>query len=311
MDNHSKLHNNEYAARLNPVIDYINENLDQVLSLEKMAKIACYSQFHFHRLFRTVIGETINKYIQRLRVEKAAVQLILNPKKTITEIALDCGFSSSQSLAKVFNHYFKMSASKWRTNHFNISKIEHTSSKIREETDLLFHYYYHQKKANNMYEPKVQIKNLPDMHVAYVRHIGSYIGNSELFRELLRKLFKWGSARELFNASTKVIALYNDVCGITEDSKLQLSVCATVPENTITAGNIGKLCIKGGRYAVFHFELLEDEIEAAWLFVYGDWLPESDYQPDDKPAFEILHNDPKKHPENKHILDICLPIIPL
>ena len=82
----------EYTSRINRVIDYIEKNTDKGLSLESLAKVAIFSPFHFHRIFRAMVGETLNQFIQRIRIEKAAAQLIVNPKKSITEIAFDCGF---------------------------------------------------------------------------------------------------------------------------------------------------------------------------------------------------------------------------
>lgn len=45
--------------------------------------------------------------------------------------------------------------------------------------------------------------------------------------------------------------------------------------------------------------------------MYAGWSPESGYQPDDRPAFELYLNDPKEHPEGKHIVEICAPVKPL
>ena len=67
------------------------------------------------------------------------------------------------------------------------------------------------------------------------------------------------------------------------------------------------MIIPGGKYAMAHFELLPDEYEDA----YGQWLPESGYQPADSPCFELYRNDPKTHPEGRHIVDICIPVKPL
>lgn len=43
----------------------------------------------------------------------------------------------------------------------------------------------------------------------------------------------------------------------------------------------------------------------------GGWLPESGYQCDDRPTFELCYNNYNEHPEKKHIIDICIPIKPL
>ena len=64
-----KLLNNEYRMRINRTIDYIRAHYAEDLSLEKLASIACFSKFHFHRLFRAVVGETLNDYVQRIRLE--------------------------------------------------------------------------------------------------------------------------------------------------------------------------------------------------------------------------------------------------
>ena len=71
----------EYAFRINRVIDYIEANIDVDLSLETLSGIANFSKFHFHRIFRAMVGETLNQFIQRIRLEKAAAQLIFNPKE--------------------------------------------------------------------------------------------------------------------------------------------------------------------------------------------------------------------------------------
>ena len=80
-DSRQKYQRDEYIFRVNRVIDYIETNIDKDLSLEDLARIANFSQFHFHRIFRAIVGETLNRFIQRMRVEKAATQLMANPKK--------------------------------------------------------------------------------------------------------------------------------------------------------------------------------------------------------------------------------------
>jgi len=60
--------------------------------------------------------------------------------------------------------------------------------------------------------------------------------------------------------------------------------------------------------AVANFELsAPEEYQDAWFALCGGWLPESGYQPDDRPSFELYLNDSNKHPEGKHIVDIYLP----
>lgn len=104
----------EYIARINRVMDYIDEHLGGPLTLDELAGIAAFSPFHFHRIFAALVGETPGQYVRRLRLERAAQQLVAAPRKPITSVALDCGFSGSAPFARAFKESFGMSASEWR-----------------------------------------------------------------------------------------------------------------------------------------------------------------------------------------------------
>lgn len=104
----------EYLSRINRVMDYIEQNIDEELSLKKLAEVAQFSPFHFHRIFGSMVGETLSQFIQRIRLQKAATFLLANPKTSITDIAFDCGFSSSAHFARSFKELYKISATEWR-----------------------------------------------------------------------------------------------------------------------------------------------------------------------------------------------------
>ena len=92
---------------------------------------------------------------------------------------------------------------------------------------------------------------------------------------------------------------------------IRTSVCITVPEDTQVDGEVGKMTIPGGSYAIGHFEIDDKGYEDAWNSIFSVWLPESGYQPDDRLAFEHCINNPEEHPEGKHIVDIYVPVKPL
>lgn len=158
----------------------------------------------------------------------------------------------------------------------------------------------------------VEVKEIPDLHVVYIRHTGPYKGDPLLFQRLFEKLFKWANARGLVNfPETQMITVYHDNPEITDENKLRKSVCLTAPENTEVDGEIGKMKVSGGKYAVGHFELKADQYQDAWNMIYGKWLPESGYQPDDRACFELYLNNPEEHPEKLHVVDIYIPVKPL
>jgi len=105
--------NSEYVQRINRVIDYFRANLHRQVKLEELAKVACFSEFHFHRIFGAVAGETLNSFANRIRLEKA-VRLLRYSDHSLTNIALDCGFSSSATLSRAFRSGYETSASRFR-----------------------------------------------------------------------------------------------------------------------------------------------------------------------------------------------------
>lgn len=316
----------EYIARINRVIDYIGANLSGELSLEELAAVAHFSPFHFHRIFGAMVGETISSFIKRLRIEKAASMLIQNPKKSITDIALECGFTSSSVFARAFQETFGMSASQWRIgNYYNNNKDSQTDSKENQHVsnarkDFVFYSFYTdnkqfwrvEMKTGKQISTNVEVKDVPEMHIAYIRYIGPYAGDVELFGDLFNRLFTWAGPRGLLNfPETKILSIYHDNPEITDESKLRTDVCITVPADTKVDGEVGKSVIPAGKYAIAHFEINPDQYGDAWNTLYGGWLPESGYQPDDRPCFEMCIGDPKQHPEGKHVVDIYAPVKPM
>lgn len=111
-----ELNKQEYLLRINKVTDYIHNNIDQPLPLQKMAGIACFSPFHFHRVFTILTGETPTDYIKCTRIEKAAQLLKRNKELSATEIARLCGFSSLSLLSRNFRQYFNMTIREFRSH---------------------------------------------------------------------------------------------------------------------------------------------------------------------------------------------------
>jgi len=297
----AELKRQEYVGRVNRVLDHIRTNLNGDLCLETLAQVAHFSPYHFHRVFKAIAGETLNDYIRRVRVQKAASQLIHNPTVTITEIAVGCGYSSPSAFAREFRRHFGVSASQFRAggraslDRFREELAERglaVPSKHSQRTDMVF---------------RVEVREEPERHVAYIRHVGDY---SEIGKALGR-LARWAGPRRLFRADTRMLTVYHDSPDVTPVEKLRSDACITVPIGTKVKRDIGLMTLPGGTYAVAYVEIDETQYGEAWDRLFSDWLPESGYQPDDRPCYELYLNDPRKHPEKKHILEIYEPIRPL
>ncbi|NLV72709.1 MAG: GyrI-like domain-containing protein [Actinobacteria bacterium] len=160
-------------------------------------------------------------------------------------------------------------------------------------------------------EARFEVKNVPEMHVAYLRHVGPYAGDTALFGRLFGQLFSWAGPRGLMGLDTKVMSIYQDDPDSTEAERLQVDAAITVPVGTPTDGEIGTRTIPAGTYAVGHFEILPQEYSEAWQTMMGRWLPESGRQSGDGPCLEIYLNEAGDNPESTHIVELYAPVRPL
>jgi AraC family transcriptional regulator len=289
----------EYAARFNRVVDYIQGHLAKAMDLETLAGVACFSPYHFHRLFHGWMGETLHDFIFRLRVERAAAQLAYSPGKSITEVALDCGFSSPSTFARAFRAFHGISASDWRRQR----RFPDPAGAGRPPGAV----------GGGAFPMalKVEVRRLEPMHVAYLRHLGPFQENSALFERLLGRIRAWAGARGLLLPTARLLSISHDAPEITDARKLRLDAAITVPEGTRTDGEIGRQRLDGGTYAVARVRIRANQFVETWDTLMGGWLPGSGYQPDDRPRFELYLNDPAADPEGMIEVEVCLAVKPL
>lgn len=301
---------NEYISRINKTLDYIETNINNQFTLEELASVATFSKFHFHRIFFAAIGETPFQLIQRLRLEKAAALIASNENESISEIAAECGFSDISIFSRNFKKHFDTTASAYRAEKSNLSQV--LRNKQQEEGRAIQYFCTSSNtikwKTSMKQQLNVEVKDLPKMTLAYVRHIGPYKGDNGLFERLWNKLFTWAGPRNLIGPETQSLAIYHDDPNITDDDKLRVSVCITVAQDTKVDGEIGKMELEAAKYVMARFKIDATQFEMAWKWVYGEWLPNSGYQPDDKPCFEMFPKEPK---DGLFTVDICVPVKPL
>lgn len=290
----------EYIKRINVVLDFIEENLEADLSLEPLAQKAHYSAFHFHRVFSTIIGERLNQYVNRKRVERIAAILLTGSRKSIKELAYSYGFSSESSCSRTFKKYYGLSPTKFK------SEGKSTLSKNGIEAFTTEKYICsidHIKKWIEM-NAQIVVTDLERIRLAGIMHIGEFHEMGGMYQRLM----KWGHKKGVFAPSNfKAITIYHDNPNVTQNSKVRYSACVTINQDIEAEGEIRPLTIKGGIYLVARFEIKGADISSAWRNMCV-WVIENGYEFRDADYFEIYHNDYKNHPEQKNILDICIPL---
>jgi len=103
----------DYSNRIQDVIRYIGEHIQEPLDRETLASVAGFSIPHFHRVFTAHVGESAISYVRRLRLERAARKLRMGAVD-ITEVALAAGYDSHAAFSKAFKQQFEVSPREFR-----------------------------------------------------------------------------------------------------------------------------------------------------------------------------------------------------
>ncbi|RPI05506.1 MAG: AraC family transcriptional regulator [Ignavibacteriae bacterium] len=276
----------DYQQRIISVLVYIDMHFNEPLTLDELARIACFSPFHFHRIFQAFIGESVYAFIKRIRLENAAVHL-RSTGLSVTDIAFQSGYETPSAFAKAFRERFGMTPTGFRIKNGKPS-CDKQSSQTTEEI------------------MKPEIRFLEDQTVLFVRRTGSYNQAAEGAWKTLMKHTFW---RMMTNRSVKFIGISRDDPNFTEDSKLRYDACITVHGDVKPKGEVGVQTLKGGKYAVFLHEGAYEKFNETYDLIFSEWLPRSNYTLRDTPCYELyLNKNPKRtKPENLRT-EIFIPV---
>ncbi|MEJ2745600.1 MAG: GyrI-like domain-containing protein, partial [bacterium] len=271
----------EYERRLNLALDYIRHNLDADLSVGAVARAALFSPFHFHRLFTAMTGETLYEHVRRLRLEKAANSLLCSLDRSVTDIALDCGFGSSATFARAFRDHFGVSASEWRVRGgAKKSKKSKSKSKTGKASKGPLGYSGYsqpltlQPRRRSM---KVEVKEIPSHRVAYVRSKNGY--EEKAIHYAYETLCNWAGPRGLLGPDAKFIGASYDNPEITPVSKCRYDACIAIGDDVNVEGPISVKVFPGGKYAVYRWRGRPRDVGPVFQSLMGEWFPTSGYQP--------------------------------
>jgi AraC family transcriptional regulator len=283
-----------YKARVDAAIMYMHDHLQEKLVLEDLASNAGFSPFHFHRIFSALIGETPQQFLNRMRLERAANMLVKYSGYSITQIAMNCGFSSSSAFARSFKNHFGTSANEYRK-----AEIKPVPEEVQSANIYL-------KEPSQI---RVEIRSVPLWNLIYVSILKGY--KIELICKGWDQLIRWATAHGLFTKETRVLGISFDDPLITPPDKCRYYACLSIDKKIIPQPPIGFMQLAGSKCMVVHVTCLLEEIQAVYMYLYRDWLLDSGFQPADLPPYEIYLATPETNPEGKYELEVHIPIVPL
>ncbi len=258
-----------YAERILRVVDYLAANLDASLDLEQLARVAHFSPFHFHRVYHGLLGETVADTVRRLRLQRAAIDL-LDRKLSITRTAVRAGYSSQAAFTGAFRAEYGKPPARYRG-----------ARRITE---------HEQNGSETMYQ--VEIVDVTPIRVGAIEHRGDYQLMSKTFERLMTVAAMTG----LIGPDTRTYGIFCDDPAAVPKAELRSTACVSVPADWAPSGDIVESTIPGGRYARIVHTGPYAELKTAYDWLYRSWLPDSDEEPRDLPCVEEYLNDPRQVP---------------
>jgi AraC family transcriptional regulator len=247
-----------YSERIRRVADYVAGHLDEELDLGTLARVACFSPYHFHRVYRALLGETVNETVRRLRLNRAAIDL-LDRELSIERTARRAGYTSQAAFTRAF-------------------RAEYGEPPAR----------YRGRPERAAY--RVELVDLPDLRVATIENRGDY----RLANKSFERLMTIAATTGLLTPATRTIGIYRDDPESVPAEELRSAACITVPDGWAPSAELKEGHIDGGPYARIVHTGPYAGLETAYDWLYRTWLPTSPHEPRDLPCIEEYLNDPRQ-----------------
>lgn len=280
-----------YQQRIDQALDYIDRNLAGELDLASVAQSAGFSPFHFHRIFSAMVGENLQDYINRLRMERAANLLEKSARASMTEIAFECGFSSSSAFSRSFKKYYGVTASQYARQPVRPTDRPNPLEELRRNPFTL---------------PEVKVVQRPAMHLAVFRGRRGYEPAS--IGQVWMKMFEWAGQRGLSTEPPNLVAVSVDDPTITPPHKCRYFAGLVVPERTAGSAGVSFMDYPRHLCAVCRMVCEDSHIQPAYHTLYRQWLPDSGFVMDDLAPYEVYFDAPDAHPGSPYVFDLCVPI---
>jgi len=274
----------DYIRSVCKVVLYIEQNFIEELSLEDLSRVGSFSKYHFHRIFKSIVGVSVGDYVRRVRLQSTTLKLMTSAK--ITHIAMNSGYETNASFSKAFKKHFGIAPKEFAKN----AKII---------------------KGLKMLEPKfVKLENI---EILYVRKTGDYrVSSGHAWEKLMGFAYKHKikNKKNLMGKEAMMFGIGHDNPHVTDVDKLRYDACITWDDKSaVPEGEILNKIIEGGKYAMFKHQGPYENLINTYEGV-GDWIVESGVELRDLPIIEkYLNRDPRRTKPQNLKTEIYVPIV--
>lgn len=289
----------DYVVCISRTLDYIEDNLQETITLETLAEIACFSPFHYHRVFQALVGESVMDYVRKRRLTRAAERLFYSDVKVI-DIAMDVGFQYHESFNRAFKKFYGVSPNQYRTAHAlsgplrgkaYLNKISVQGGHIMEPkliTKPKFHIIGYELKTRNI--DGQNNKDIPKFWQLYLQ--------KKLYENIPNPL----NCKEELGICTDFSP---------ETGEFVYLIGMEVAEGTPAPKGLVSRSFPEMQYAVFTTPKADDatftsSIQSTWNYAFTEWFPQSGYE--HAGVLDIELYDERCHRTENKVMDIYIPV---
>lgn len=295
--------NKNYELRINKAVDYIQNNLSEPLNLDRVSEVAAFSKYHFHHIFTNLIGEPLNQFILRSRLERCLYLLSHGAKRTLTEISELCGFTTQAEMSRAFKRRYGCSP-----GNFNLKAFRSTQRKLFQETVTVPE---NRKLLDRLPENRnpddfsVRIERLPKRRMAYLRVWNPY--RMDVVPRAAERLVEW--ARSMGCGHGPYYGYMWEDPELVDPKNCRYDVAVEIHSDIPASGEISEVLFPAMIVAELDINGSIDLEQRGLDWLYGQWLPQSRYEPDNHPSFERWVGLPFEQGMEHFELSLQLPIV--
>lgn len=294
---------------MHAVLRHIDAHLAEPLTLARLAGVAHFSPFHFHRLFAAWMGgETLGDYLGRRRLELAACRMLAQPRLTVLELALAVGFGSGEAFSRAFKSRFGSTPTSWRLRMRQDRNLDQLRRKIDQAAAEPVLHNRASLVDQGTRAMHVRLVERPETAVTYLRYEGPLGLPVQAFWR--QRVSTWLAQNQLQQQA--LFGISHDDPGIGDPDRCRYDAAVALPAGFASGPGCLTSVLPGGRYAALPFYGRSDRIGEAWTALLRDWLPDSGWQLDHRPCFEHYPVGARVDAQTGEFeCEICIPVVSL
>lgn len=282
-----------YINSIEKALIYIENNLHDDIDLSKVAKEAGYSLYHFHRIFKGIVGDSIKDYIRKRRFTEAAKELVYT-NNSIVEIGIKYGYESREAFSRAFEKVYGRNPSEVRRDKLlyfirEPINIDYMMYKLKLNTEGLTPLYCNLSEryvVGKKWKAKADGSNLQDIPLLWQR----WNNEKESEKIIYRKYANESMGICIFSQGDDFDYMIGH----------EVNSIEHVPEDMVIYR------LEPSLYAVFRvIGPITEGVQKTWDYIYSVWLSESKYKHRNIDDIEYYYYN-----QGELVADLYIPIIP-